>query len=120
MKLTYLYITDARPFTEGILDKCMWIALEKFTGLHEAEYFQDKDAVTRWAQDFLRLYCDIVICQMAKRGPSQLNPRGGGGLGDQRWMKGDLVGYYVTSLTPGLLTSGSTRTIFDRYAVGYR
>lgn len=81
MKLTYLYITDARPFTEGILDKCMWIALEKFTGLHEAEYFQDKDAVTRWAQDFLRLYCDIVICQMAKRGPSQLNPRGGGGPG---------------------------------------
>lgn len=86
----------------------MWIALEKFTRLHEAEYFQDMDAVTRWAQDFPRLYCDIMVCQMVKRG--HLNwTHDGGNLGDQIWMKGDLVGLNVIDAWA-----------FDRYAVGYR
>ena len=39
---------------EDILDKCMWIALEIFTWLHQDD-FQDMDAVTRWAQDFPQL-----------------------------------------------------------------
>lgn len=69
VKLAYLYITDARPFTEGILDKCMWIALEKFTRLHEAEYFQDKD------------HCDMPD---GKARAISIEPTRGGGLGDQR------------------------------------
>lgn len=46
--------------TSGMLDRCMWVALDIFVRVNRWEEFQDMEAVQQWVQDDDRLCRDVA------------------------------------------------------------